>query len=154
MSEIGKLYRAGEVIFRQGDLGSCMYVIQSGKVEVTVHRDETQYCLQTLGEGDFFGEMALFGNQVRSATVRAVSEVYALTLEKKSFLRRVHEDPSLAFNILQKLCGRIAEMNAKLMRSADAEAHMAQLMAEWRAAAGSAEPAPTSEAVAVGASKS
>jgi CRP-like cAMP-binding protein len=83
MSEIGKLYRAGEVIFRQGDLGSCMYVIQSGKVEVTVHRDETQYCLQTLGEGDFFGEMALFGNQVRSATVRAVSEVYALTLEKK-----------------------------------------------------------------------
>lgn len=154
MSEIGKLYRAGEIIFHQGDLGSCMYVIQSGKVEVTVRREESEYCLQTLGEGDFFGEMALFGNQVRSATVRAVGEVYALTLEKKSFLRRVHEDPSLAFNILQKLCRRIAEMNAKLMRSADAEAHMAQLMAEWRAAASSAEPAPAAEAIATGATKS
>jgi len=70
-----------------------------------------------LSEGDVFGEMALFDQEVRSATVRARGEVWALTLEKKTFLRRIHEDPSLVFNILVKMSRRIRELNDSLKKA-------------------------------------
>lgn len=69
-----------------------------------------------LGEGDVFGEMALFERQPRSAAVRALGDVRALTVDKKTFLRQVHEDPSLAFRILQKMSRRIRELDAELVR--------------------------------------
>lgn len=116
--ELGRKYEDGEVITRQGDLGDCMYVIQSGKAEVLHRRGEKEFCLAVLGDGDVFGEMALFGGEVRCATVRALGETRVLTVDKKAFLRRVHEDPSLAFSILQKMSRRIAELNAKLVQVA------------------------------------
>ncbi len=119
MSEgaLGKLYADGETIVRQGELGDCMYVIQSGQVEVLLKKDEKEVCVAVLGVGDFFGEMALFDREVRSATVKARGEVRALTLEKRTFLRRIHEDPSLAFRILEKMCLRVRELNAALETS-------------------------------------
>ena len=97
---LGKVYRPGEVIVRQGDVGDCMYVIQSGKVEVVKEKDGKEVRLAELGEGDFFGEMALFEKDVRSATVRPLGEVRVLTVDKKMFLRKIHDDPSLAFMIM------------------------------------------------------
>ena len=114
---LGKLYQDGEVIVREGEVGNCMYVIQSGKVEVLLKTDDSEICVAVLGEGDFFGEMALFDPEVRSATVRARGEVKALTLEKKTFLRRIHEDPSLAFNILEKMSRRVRELDAALNKA-------------------------------------
>lgn len=111
---LGKLYADGEVIVRQGEVGNCMYVIQGGQVEVLLRKGDSDVCVAVLGEGDFFGEMALFDQEVRSATVRARGEVRLLTLEKKSFLRRIHEDPSLAFRIMEKMCHRIRELNGAL----------------------------------------
>jgi CRP-like cAMP-binding protein len=111
---LGKLYKDGELIVRQGDIGNCMYVIQRGQAEVLLKKDDKDVCVAVLGEGDFFGEMALFDREVRSATVRARGEVLALTLEKRSFLRKVHEDPSLAFSILEKMSHRIRELNTSL----------------------------------------
>jgi CRP/FNR family cyclic AMP-dependent transcriptional regulator len=113
-SEMGRFYRAGEIIVRQGETGDCMYVIQSGKVEVVQRKDDKVFTIATLGEGDFFGEMALFEKRTRSASVRAVGDVRVLTLEKKGFLRRVHEDPSLAFSILEKMCHHLRETNLAL----------------------------------------
>ena len=114
---LGKLFRDGEMIVRQGEAGDCMYVIQSGEVEV-LRRDGTQeFCLATLRSGDFFGEMALFEREVRSASVRAVGEVWVLTLEKKTFLRRIHEDPGLVFKILERMSQRIRKLNDALVRS-------------------------------------
>lgn len=114
---LGKLYRDGEMIVRQGEAGDCMYVIQSGEVEV-LRRDGTQeFCLATLRTGDFFGEMALFEREVRSASVRAIGEVWVLTLEKKTFLRRIHEDPGLVFKILERMSQRIRKLNDALVRS-------------------------------------
>lgn len=115
-SDLGKLYRDGEVIVRQGETGSCMYVIQEGEVEVSLRQGDKEVCLAVLGEGDFFGEMGLFEQEQRSATVRAVGDVRALTVDKRMFLRKVHEDPSLAFNVMQKMCHRIRELNAALIR--------------------------------------
>ncbi len=117
MSELGKQYRDSEVIVRQGDEGDCMYVVQKGKVEVLTTKAGGELHLATLGEGDFFGEMALFEREVRSATVRAAGDVWVLTLEKKSFLRKVHQDPSLAFRILEKMSHRLRELNAALEKA-------------------------------------
>jgi len=68
------------------------------------------------GEGDIFEEMALFEWENRSATVRALGPVRALTVDKMLFLRKVHEDPSVAFRILQKMSYRIRELDAEVLR--------------------------------------
>jgi CRP-like cAMP-binding protein len=118
VSELGKPFRDGEVIVQQGDTGDCMYVVQKGKVEVLTAKGGADLRLAVLGEGDFFGEMALFEREVRSATVRALGDVWVLTLEKKSFLRKVQEDPSLAFRILEKMSHRIRELDLALEEAA------------------------------------
>jgi CRP-like cAMP-binding protein len=114
---LGKLYRDGEIIVRQGEVGNCMYVIQRGQAEVLLRKEDKEVCVAVLGERDVFGEMALFDQELRSATVRARGDVWALTLEKKTFLRRIHEDPSLVFNILEKMSNRIRELNESLKKA-------------------------------------
>jgi CRP-like cAMP-binding protein len=88
-----------------------MYVVQEGQVEVVVARDRTEVSLAVLGPGELFGEMALCDGEVRSATVRAIGEVRALTVDGSTFLRRVHEDPSLALRVVRRLAKRLREMN-------------------------------------------
>jgi len=121
LDALGKAYAEGEYIVREGEVGDCMYVIQSGTVEVVQRRGQDEFCLAVLGRGDFFGEMALFEREVRSASVRALEEVWVLTLEKRAFLRRVHQDPSFAFRILEKMSGRIRGLNERLVRLAAAQ---------------------------------
>jgi len=116
--DLGKTYSRGELIVRQGDAGECMYVVQSGKVEVLREEDGREVLLAELGEGDFFGEMALFEKEVRSATIRAAGDVRVLTIDRKILLRKIHDDPSLAFRIMQKMSQRIRELNRQLVRSA------------------------------------
>jgi CRP/FNR family transcriptional regulator len=113
---LGKVYANGEVIVRQGETGNSMYVVQSGQVEVVREKGEKEVRLAVLGEGQFFGEMSIFEREVRSATVRALGEAQALSVDKKTFLRRIQEDPSLAFNILQTMSGRIRDLNGELAR--------------------------------------
>lgn len=111
---LGKVYQNGEIIVRQGEVGNCMYVIQSGKAEVLEELGGKAVCLAVLGDNDFFGEMSLFENQVRSATVRALGEVQVLTVDKKTVLRRIQEDPALAFRILEHLCHRLRKLDAEV----------------------------------------
>ena len=113
---LGKVYGDGEEIVRQGEVGDCMYVIQMGQAEAIQGEEGKEVRLAVLGEGDIFGEMALFERMPRSATVRALGDVRVLTIDKKTFLRRVHEDPSLAFRILQKMSYRIRELDTELVR--------------------------------------
>ena len=114
--DLGKIYRDGEVIIRQRDPGDCMYVIQEGKAEVLRETNGIEVQLAVLNEGDFFGEMAIFDHEVRSATVRAAGEVRVLTIDKRTFLRRITEDPSVAFRIVEKMSHRIRELDAELVR--------------------------------------
>ena len=113
---LGKVYRDGEAIVSQGEVGDCMFVIQAGQAEVFQKREGKEIRLSVLGEGDVFGEMALFEREVRSATIRALGDARVLTVDKKTFLRRVHEDPSFAYRILQKMSNRIRELDAELVR--------------------------------------
>lgn len=114
--ELGKVYQDGEIIVREGDVGDCMYVIQEGQVEVFVGSGDTEVFLNKNGPGDFFGEMAIFDRDVRSASVRALGEARILTIDKKNFMRRVHEDPSLAFRIVETMSHRIRELVAEVGR--------------------------------------
>ena len=111
---LGKHYNGGEIIVRQGDVGDCMYVIQEGEVEVVQIQNGDIVRLAVLGRGDFFGEMAIFEKEVRSATVRALGDVRLITVDKSTFLRRIQEDPSMAFRMVQTLSGRIQQLNEQL----------------------------------------
>jgi len=113
---LGKSFEDGEIIYRQGDRGDSMYVIQKGKVEVVQRDGDKEYCLAELSDGDFFGEMALFEGERRRATVRAVGEVWVYTLERDSLFRRIQEDPSLAFKLIQQMSYRIRELETTLVR--------------------------------------
>jgi len=109
---MGRKYGAGEVVYHQSDHGDCMYVICGGEVE-TVRRDgEQEFHLPILRDGDFFGEQALFGSDLRPATVRAIHEAHILTVERNSLLRQVHEDPSMAFRLIERMATRIAGLEA------------------------------------------
>jgi len=111
---LGKVYRDGEEIVRQGEVGDCMFVIQEGQVEVLSELEGEAFRLGQLGPGDFFGEMAIVEKQARAATVRAVGEARVLTVDKRTFLRRVQEDPTLALNILRTLCHRIRALDGEV----------------------------------------
>jgi CRP-like cAMP-binding protein len=114
--ELGKVYQDGEVIICQGDVGTCMYVIQEGQVEVVLEGDDQEVQIGVRGPGEFLGEMAIFDRDLRSATVRALGQARVLTVDKKNFMRRVHEDPSLAFRLVETMSRRIRELNAEVAR--------------------------------------
>jgi len=115
---LGRLYRDGEDIVRQGEDGQCMYVVQSGQIRVLGERDGREVELAVMGEGEFFGEMALFERQRRSATVRAKGDARVLTIDKRTLLQRIQADPSLAFRIIETLSRRVRELNGQVIASA------------------------------------
>jgi flavin-dependent dehydrogenase len=119
---LGKKYNEGDVIFHQGDRGDCMYVIQGGEVEVIRREGDQEFCVAVLSDGDFFGEMALFDEETRPATVRALRESYIFTLERNGLLRRLHEDPSMAFRFIERMSKRINKLESSLIRHAKAHA--------------------------------
>jgi CRP-like cAMP-binding protein len=113
---LGKTYEDGEVIIREGESGDCLYVVQEGEVEVYTERDGSEVTLAVRTKGDLLGEMSIFERQVRSANVRARGRARVLTLDKKNFLRRINEDPSLAFRIVQTMSRRIRELSEEVTR--------------------------------------
>lgn len=111
---LGKVYQDGEEIVCQGDVGDCMYVIQEGQVEVVKVTDDNEVPLMVLDTGEVFGEMAIVEREVRMATVRALGRARILTIDKKGFLRRIHEDPSLAYRVVQTMSRRIRDLSAQV----------------------------------------
>lgn len=108
---LGKEYQGGETVIRQGEMGDCMFVIQSGKVEIVAHSGDKEIRLAVRGEGEFIGEMGLFEREVRSADVRALGPARILKIDKRNLMARIHEDPSLAFRLIQVLCHRVRELS-------------------------------------------
>jgi CRP-like cAMP-binding protein len=113
---LGKEYRDGEIICRQGERGDRMYVIHSGQATVVREDGGLDVVVGELKKGDIFGEMAIFDRQPRSATVRAKGTARVLTLDKRAFMRQVHEDPSLAYRILEGMSRRIRKLDEELSR--------------------------------------
>ena len=111
IGELGKIYQEGEIIVRQGEPGDCMYVVQEGSVEVIFESEGQQVQLNKLGKDDFFGEMAIFNQEVRTATVRAIDQARIITVNHKNLLKFIHEDPSLAYRLMEEMSKRIDNLS-------------------------------------------
>jgi NTE family protein len=110
--------RAGDIVFRKGDPGDALYIVESGTLEAVL--DEGTASEQVISRfipGDFFGEMALLTGQPRSATVRARSDVRLLTLGKAPFDHAVATDPALALRLSQALSARLFDTNEQMSRN-------------------------------------
>jgi CRP-like cAMP-binding protein len=113
---LGKVYEDGEVVVREGEEGNCMFAVQEGEVEVFVEREGREVRLAVRGAGEMIGEMAVFEREVRSASVRALGRARLLTLDTKNFLKRINEDPTLAFRIVETMSRRIRELSEEVAR--------------------------------------
>ena len=109
--ELGRVYQDDEYIIREGEVGDCMYIIQQGTADVIRTEDGEATVVDTMQSGELFGEMAIVENTVRSSTVRARGTVRAITIDRKTFMRRIQEDPSLAISVLEVLCHRVRNLD-------------------------------------------
>ena len=99
-------YPSGAVIIRQGDEGDKFYIIRSGKVNIYRTAEGHEEFLAQLGEGDFFGELALLKQVPRAATVRAIEDVELLTLSKDIFMEIVSKSTSFEEQLRKVYFGR------------------------------------------------
>ena len=93
-----------------------MLVVEEGEVEVLAEASDGETLLRIAGKGEMIGEMAVFERVPRSATIRARGPVRALTIDKKNFMRRISEDPSIAFRIVETMSRRIRELGDEIVR--------------------------------------
>lgn len=130
---LGKTYQPGENIVTEGEVGDCMYVIQQGTAEVIRTESGEPTVVDTIHAGDLFGEMAIVEQTVRSSTVRARDAVRAITIDRRTFLRRIQEDPSLAMSVLEVMCRRVRNLDTTI---AQLKQELATLTSERDAMAG------------------
>jgi NADH:ubiquinone reductase (H+-translocating) len=78
-------FEPGDIIFRQGDLGDNVYVIEDGECEACREHQDEQEVLATLRRGEYFGEMALLSDRTRNATIRAHTAMNILIIPKADF---------------------------------------------------------------------
>lgn len=105
-----KTFEAGERIVNEGDSGTGFYLILSGRAEVT--RGEEK--LATLGEGAFFGEMALLDGSPRSADVTALEDSECLVLTPWTMRSVVSANPDVSLAMLEELARRLRETERTL----------------------------------------
>jgi CRP/FNR family transcriptional regulator len=114
---VPRTYPAGTVILREGDPGDTCYVMRSGRARVVrQHGDGRSITLANLGAGEIFGELAMFGGEVRSATVEAIDEVRAAGILAGDLKRLLNEHPDIAVKLLGALSARLREANARISR--------------------------------------
>ena len=102
----------GYTIVEEGLAGDYMYVLLEGEVKVTkLSGDGREKILGLLGPGDFFGEMSLLDNAVRSANVTSLVETRILALSRSDFLKELRHSPDLAMAVIQELTHRVRQMD-------------------------------------------
>src|SRR5213078_1290169 len=99
---------SGSPLFRAGDAGDAMYLIESGRVEISVtDDDEKQIVLADLTQGDFFGEMAIIDGKQRSADATVVETARLAVLSRENFLRFIQDNPKVALEMLSATFSRL-----------------------------------------------
>lgn len=104
-----------EFIFREGDLGTEMYIIQNGQVEILKRQaNEEERPLAILGQGDFFGEMSILEDLPRTASARALSNCRLVEINGTTFDSMLRKNPEIAVRMMRKLSRRLRETDAML----------------------------------------
>lgn len=99
-------FAPGDVLVQAGDPGDAFYLIVSGKAKLDGSR--------TLSAGDFFGEMALLDGEPRSATITAATELQAMILPRRAFLKVLTAEPKLALTVMAELAARVRRLERSI----------------------------------------
>ena len=108
-----KTVKAGEVLFRKGEPGSSMFVIEEGEIEILLPVDPpvNEVQLSVMREGEFFGELSLFADTPRTATARALIETRLVEMQRGDFITFVMERPSIGISMLAEMAKRLQMTN-------------------------------------------
>lgn len=109
------VYEKGDVIVRAGDVADSLYVIVSGQVKVYI-RDETsrEVILNTLGAGEYFGELPLFDAEPRSANVAALDRCHVQMLSYKKFRKIIERQPGIRQKLMETLAARLRHADRQI----------------------------------------
>jgi CRP-like cAMP-binding protein len=111
----GTVIEPGKTIFREGEPGDTMYIIQKGRVKITKRIGDVDKILMILQKGDFFGEMAIITQGARSATATAVDQAELLCFNRQGFISMISKNSNIAMNIIEKLCMRLEKADNQIM---------------------------------------
>lgn len=134
LRELAALWRAasrqdGQMVFRRGDPPDAMYLVRGGKVEISVWtEDNEELVLGVLGEGDFFGELALLDGSPRTATAKVVGPAELLEMSKDDFFAFLRRRPEVAISMMSEIARRLRSSNALIEQRATRNVN--QLMEE------------------------
>jgi CRP-like cAMP-binding protein len=114
---VSRRYQAGEVVFREGDGGDTCYIVRSGLARaVRQHSDGRSITLSHFGPGDIFGELAMFDEEPRSATVDVIDALEAMAIPGRDMQRLMREYPEIAVKLNTALAQRLRATNERLAR--------------------------------------
>ncbi len=108
-SEDAQIFRAGQVIFSEGDPGTMMYAIVEGEVDIVV----ADQVVNTIPAGSIVGEMALIDHSPRSATAVARTLCRLVPVDERRFLFMVQQTPNFSLDVMRILATRLREMDAR-----------------------------------------
>ncbi|MGC3997049.1 MAG: Crp/Fnr family transcriptional regulator [Anaeromyxobacter sp.] len=110
----GKEFPAGTVLFREGEPGKEMFVIQQGRVTISKKVGEVEKILSSLGPGEFLGEMSILNNKPRSATATCAEDVKLLVVDARTFEAMIRGNAEIAIRMIKKLADRLQETNEQI----------------------------------------
>jgi CRP/FNR family transcriptional regulator, cyclic AMP receptor protein len=110
----GREFSKGTVLFKEGDPGKEMYVVQSGRVNIVKTVRETEKVLATLGAGEFFGEMSILNNKPRSAGATMAEDGKLLVIDPRTFEAMIRGNVEIAVRLIKKLSDRLQEADAQI----------------------------------------
>jgi CRP/FNR family transcriptional regulator len=114
---VPRQFGGGEVVFREGDPSHACYVVRTGRARaVREHTDGRIITLASFGRGDIFGELAMFEDERRSATVEALEDTEAVAILGADMRRLLRVHPEIAIKLLSALGRRLRETNERLAR--------------------------------------
>jgi len=110
---------AGDFVYKEGDAGKDMFIIQEGKVELVKAQAGETVKPVALGAGDFFGELSLFEEQPRDSTARGLTPYRLLRIDRTTLGQLVQENPEIAVRMLYRLASRLREHEDALRRASE-----------------------------------
>jgi CRP/FNR family transcriptional regulator len=114
---VGRRVDDGEVVFREGDESDTCYVVRSGHARaIREHPDGRSITLAHFGPGDFFGELAMFDDESRSATVETLEATEVVAILGPDMRRLLREHPDISVKLIAALGRRLRETNERLAR--------------------------------------
>ena len=110
-------YDAGQVMFKVGESADAAYIIIEGSAEVSVPTPAGPIVVNNVGKNDIVGEIAIFGDVPRTATVTAVTRLETLKISKELFVKVIRENPDAAIELIRILASRLANTTNQLTRT-------------------------------------